>query len=435
MAESRFARWRARSEELLRPAGAQSETGPLLLASLRASGYGAVGAGFGILALYTLPLLLLTGLLAVLGVGRPLVGPMMQWVRVVAGLERRRLRRLGHEVESPYTDPIAEPARTLREVRTDPSARRDLLWTVLQGTWGLILGAILLQMPFIAVRDVTYPLWWYFLPASEQQILNGLITAQSPNTAILGCATGIAVFVVWFLFAPKILDFQTRPGVNLLGPDPEVDLSERVAQLTATRAAALDAHAVELRRIERALHDGAQNRLVAVAVLIGAARREVERAPERADEILERAQTTVEGALAELRAVVRSILPPVLEDRGLAGALSALASDCAVPCTLEVDVEGRCPASVEATAYFVVAESLTNVAKHSRATGASVEVRRRGNTLGVVVTDDGRGGADAASGSGLAGIGRRVEALDGTVSVTSPPGGPTEIRVELPCGS
>ncbi|WP_081912885.1 sensor histidine kinase [Glycomyces sp. NRRL B-16210] len=435
MAESRFTRWRARFDDLLRPAGAQTETGPLLRASLRASGYGAVGAGFGILALYTLPLLALTGLLAVLGVGRPLVGPMMQWVRVVAGLERRRLRRMGHEVESPYTDPIAEPARTLREVRTDPSARRDLLWTVLHGTWGLILGAILLQMPFIAVRDVTYPLWWYFLPASEQQILNGLITAQSANSAILGCATGIAVFVLWLLFAPKILDFQARPGLNLLGPDPEVDLSERVAQLTATRAAALDAHAVELRRIERALHDGAQNRLVAVAVLIGAARREVERAPERADEILERAQTTVEGALAELRAVVRSILPPVLEDRGLAGALSALASDCAVPCTVEVDVEGRCPASVEATAYFVVAESLTNVAKHSRASSASVEVRRRGNTLGVVVTDDGRGGADAATGSGLAGIGRRVEALDGTVSVTSPPGGPTEIRVELPCGS
>ncbi|THV21769.1 sensor histidine kinase [Glycomyces paridis] len=435
MAEDQPGRWRARFDALLRVDGTQGDSRSLLFASLRASGYGAVGAAYGILALYTLPLVLLTGALAVLGVGRPLVAPMMQWVRIVAGLERRRLRRLGHDVESPYTGPIAEPPRSLKEARTDPSARRDLLWTVLHGTWGLILGAILLQMPFIAVRDVTYPLWWYFAPESEQQILNGLLTAQSANTAILGCATGIAVFALWLLFGPKILGLQARPGVNLLGPDPEVDLSERVARLTATRAAALDAHAVELRRIERALHDGAQNRLVAVNVLIGAARREVTRSPERADEILERAQTTVEESLAELRAVVRSILPPVLEDRGLAGALSALASDCAVPCTVQVDVEGRCPASVEATAYFVVAESLTNVAKHSRATYASVVVIRRWNTLRVVVADDGRGGADAEGGSGLAGIARRVEALDGTVVVSSPEGGPTEIRVELPCGS
>ncbi|HEX2143149.1 MAG TPA: sensor domain-containing protein [Glycomyces sp.] len=435
MAGGRLERARVWLDAQLRPEGEKTDIRSLLLASLRATGYGTVGAGFGILALYTLPLLLLTALLAVLGVGRPLVAPMMHWVRIVAGLERRRLRHLGHEVKSPYTEPIAEPARTLKEVRSDPSARRDLLWIAVHATWGLILGAVLLQMPFVSVRDVTYPVWWYFAPLSEQQLLSGLIEAETANAAILGCATGIAVFALWLLFGPKLLDLQGRPGVSLLGPDPGVDLSERVARLTATRAAALDAHAVELRRIERALHDGAQNRIVGVAVLIGAARREVTRDPARADQILERAQDTVEGALAELRAVVRSILPPVLEDRGLAGALSALASDCGVPCTVEVDVAGRCPASVEATAYFVVAESLTNVAKHSYATSASVEVRRKGNTLTVTVSDDGRGGADAAGGSGLAGISRRVAALDGTATVNSPSGGPTVIRVELPCGS
>jgi signal transduction histidine kinase len=434
MVDARLGRARAWIDAQLRP---EEQGGPrsMIRAALRASAYGAVGAAFGIVALYTLPLLLLTAFLAILGVGRPLLRPMMQWVRIVAGLERRRLRHMGREVESPYTGADAEPGRTLRELRHDQVARRDLLWLMLHGTWGLILGAILLQMPVISVRDATYPVWWIFAPEAERHILNGLMEADGPQAANLGIATGIAVFVLWILFAPKLLELQCRPSMSLLGPDPDADLSERVARLTATRAAALDAHAVELRRIERALHDGAQNRLVAVAVLIGAARREVVRAPERADEILERAQTTVEGALAELRAVVRSILPPVLEDRGLAGALSALASDCAVPCTLEVDVPGRCPASVEATAYFVVAESLTNVAKHSRASSAKVEVRRRGNTLTVIVADDGRGGADAASGSGLAGIARRVEALDGTAQVQSPPGGPTEIRVELPCGS
>ncbi|MCD0442534.1 sensor histidine kinase [Glycomyces sp. A-F 0318] len=435
MAQGRFERWRARFDALLRPEGEATDARSLLLASLRATGYGAVGAAYGIIALYTLPLLLLTAVFAMLGVGRPLVAPMMQWVRIVAGLERRRLRWIGHEVESPYAEPIDEPPRTLREVRADPSARRDLLWVAAHATWGLVIGAVLLQLPFVAIHDVTYPVWWGLAATSDQEILNGLIEAETQTAATLGFATGIAAFVLWLLFAPKLLDLQAMPGARLLGPDREVDLSERVARLTATRAAALDAHAVELRRIERALHDGAQNRIVAVAVLIGAARREVSRAPERADEILERAQTTVESALAELRAVVRSILPPVLEDRGLAGALNALASDCPVPCTVQVDVEGRCPASVEATAYFVVAESLTNVAKHSRAEHASVMVLRRGNTLRVVVTDDGRGGADAESGSGLAGIRRRVEALDGTTEVKSPPGGPTEIRAELPCGS
>ncbi|THV39695.1 sensor histidine kinase [Glycomyces buryatensis] len=439
MAGEGSGRLRSFLRETLRPTDEKTDLRSLLLASLRATGYGLVGAGFGILALYSIPIMLLVGVLALLGVGRPLLGPTMRWVRILSDLERRRLRRLGHVLDSPYAIPgtseETETGTTFREIATDPAARRDLSWLLLHGTWGLIIGALLFQMPYTSVHDVTYPLWWYFVPDSEQSLLNGLLAAQTPSGALLGCATGIAVFALWLLFGPKLLDLQARPGVNLLGPDPDADLSERVARLTATRAAALDAHAIELRRIERALHDGAQNRIVGVAVLIGAARREITRNPERADEILGRAQDTTEDALAELRAVVRSILPPVLEDRGLTGALSALASDCPVPCKVTVDVPVRCPASVEATAYFVVAESLTNVAKHSRATKAEIEVRRKGNTLLVAVTDDGRGGAELDAGSGLAGIVRRVEALDGGATVHSPVGGPTEIRVELPCGS
>ncbi|MFD1860413.1 sensor histidine kinase [Aeromicrobium camelliae] len=133
--------------------------------------------------------------------------------------------------------------------------------------------------------------------------------------------------------------------------------------------------------------------------------------------------------------MVRSILPPVLENRGLAGALSALVADCAVPTTLTVDAPGRSPVSVEATAYFVVAESLTNIARHSGASHAEVEVRREAGSLRVRVADDGRGGADPAKGTGLAGIMRRVEALDGDAVLTSPPGGPTELEIVLPCGS
>jgi signal transduction histidine kinase len=234
---------------------------------------------------------------------------------------------------------------------------------------------------------------------------------------------------------PAMAQVQGRPGRQLLSAGPDTDLSLRIAELTATRAAALDAHATELRRIERSLHDGTQNRLVTVTVLLGAARRKVARDPAGAGELLERAQSAAEQALAELRSVSRSILPPVLDDRGLAGALSGLAAECAVPCRTDVDVPQRCPASVEATAYFVVAEALTNIAKHSGAEHASVTVRGRGGRLHLRVEDDGRGGADEDGGSGLTGIRRRVAAHDGTLRLTSPPGGPTTLEVDLPCGS
>jgi signal transduction histidine kinase len=161
----------------------------------------------------------------------------------------------------------------------------------------------------------------------------------------------------------------------------------------------------------------------------------VERDPAGAQAVLERAQTAAEQALAELRVVSRGILPPVLVDRGLAGALSGLAATCPVPCRIEVQVTDRCAASVEATAYFVVAELLTNVAKHSQAEQVSVIVRKRDTWLTLQIRDDGRGGAQESGGSGLSGIRRRVAAHDGTLSLVSPPGGPTTIDVRLPCGS
>jgi signal transduction histidine kinase len=246
---------------------------------------------------------------------------------------------------------------------------------------------------------------------------------------------GVGWVAVVIGLSPGMARLQAWTGRRLLATSADADLSLRVAQLTATRAAALDAHAVELRRIERSLHDGTQNRLVAVNVLLGAARRAMSRDPAAAEAMLDRAQDAAEQALAELRTVARSILPPVLADRGLAGALTGLAGSCAVPCLIEVDVPGRCAASVEAVAYFVVAEALTNVTKHSGASSVAVAVRRDRDRLLLRVHDDGHGGADEAHGSGLGGIRRRVEAYDGRFILTSPPGGPTTMQVELPCGS
>lgn len=385
--------------------------------TVRLTGYSIYGTGIGFLAFFTLPALVVVAFLWCIRIGQPLVRPTLAWVRHVADLERARLGRLGHDVPAPAT-----------------VGRREVQWLVIHATWGLVLGALGIQLLIMGVHDTTYPLWWTLAPEEYQTVADGWVGARSAEAAAWAPVWGVTALVVWLLSASALSSLQSRPGLTLLR-DTDGELTQRVSRLTATRAAALDAHAVELRRIERALHDGAQNRIVGVAVLIGAARREVERDPARADQILARAQDTTEDALAELRAVVRSILPPVLENRGLAGSLSALAADCPVPCSVVVDVPVRCPVSVEATAYFTVAESLTNVAKHSRASQVHIEVTQSGDRLRVRITDDGVGGADPTRGTGLTGIIGRVDALDGTVTVTSPVGGPTDIRVELPCGS
>ncbi|WP_313407110.1 sensor domain-containing protein [Aeromicrobium sp.] len=401
-----------------------------LRSAVRGTGFAVWGAGLGLLAVVTFPVAIVVAVLWFLRVGRPLVLPSLSWLRWLTGAERARLRRIGHRLE----DPVRADG-TPEEQVMDPVTRRELGWLLVHGTAGLLLGAIVLQLLLTGLHDIAYPLWWERVGPSEQELLNGLLPARTEERALWGPALGLIALALWLLGTPRLLDWQTRSGRALLGPVPGADLSARVIELTATRAAALDAHAVELRRIERALHDGAQNRVVGVAVLIGAARREVQRDPVHAEEILARAQDTTEEALAELRSVVRSILPPVLENRGLAGALTALAAECAVPCTVTIDVPVRCPASVEATAYFAVAESLTNVARHSGASRAEVEARLADGRLLVRVLDDGRGGADPAAGTGLAGIIRRVQALDGEAVLSSPPGGPTELEVALPCGS
>ena len=407
----------------------------LLRTAVRSTCYAVWGSAIGLPALFTIPVLVLVAVGWFLRIGVPLVSPVMRWVRWLADLERERLRRWGHEVSDPYGRDDQPAGVRVRLRASDRAVRRDLAWLPNQATWGLLLGVVIVQLLVMAVHDLTYALWWQLVGPDLQDIVNGWVSAESWSVAAWAPLVGLATFAAWLFGAPWLLGLQTRPGLAFLRPSPAADLSARVTELAATRAAALDAHAVELRRIERALHDGTQNRMVGAAVLVGAARREIERAPEKADEVLARAQDTIEDALAELRAVVRSILPPVLEDRGLQGALSALAADCPVPCRVVVDVPVRCPVSVETTAYFMVAEALTNVARHSHAENVEVDVRLQDARLLVAVVDDGRGGADAGAGSGLAGIARRVEAHDGVLTVSSPHGGPTEIRAELPCGS
>ena len=212
------------------------------------------------------------------------------------------------------------------------------------------------------------------------------------------------------------------------------ELEERIETLEATRAGAVDVQETELRRIERDLHDGAQARLVALGMNLGMAEQKLAADPAAARELVSEARAGIEEALRELRDLARGIHPPVLTDRGLEAAISALADRSAVPVTVTADVPDRPPAAVETAAYFVAAEALTNAAKHAGADKVEVRIVRRPKSLVVEVADDGRGGANPA-GSGLSGLRRRVEALDGTLLVVSPSDGGTTLRAELPCES
>ncbi len=218
-----------------------------------------------------------------------------------------------------------------------------------------------------------------------------------------------------------------------LNPARERELTERVDELTRTRRGALDVQAAELRRIERDLHDGAQARLVSLSMLVGRAEDQLADRPEVAA-LVRRAREEAGAAIGELRDLARGIAPPVLADRGLSAAVQALGVRAPMPVEVEVPDERRPPPVVETAAYFVVAEALTNVAKHAGGAPARVVVTRDARSLVVEISDSGPGGADPRGG-GLTGLRHRVEAIDGTLRVDSPAGGPTTIRAELPCGS
>ncbi|HEX6353174.1 sensor histidine kinase [Actinophytocola sp.] len=387
------------------------------------------GLGTAVLALAALLWTAVTAVSCLVGVGVFLLPTVPRVVRAVADRERGRLSRWDGEVVGP--EPV--PAGFRAAVR-DPAVRREVGWVGCHATAGFAVSLLGVSLPLYAVTDGTFPLWWYLLPPAEASDTLHLLPVRGPGDAFLVSLMGLGWLIVVVAVLPALARAQAWPGRHLLSPDPGTDLALRVAHLTATRAAALDAHTTELRRIERSLHDGTQNRMVAVTVLLGAARRALARDPASAAAVLDRAQDAAEQALTELRAVVRTILPPVLTDRSLPDALTALATACPVACQVDADVPDRCAASVEATVYFVVAEALTNIARHSGARHAAVSLRRQNDQLCVEITDDGKGGAAAVAGSGLAGIRRRVEAHDGAFALASPSGGPTTLTVSVPCG-
>ncbi|MEV8630612.1 histidine kinase [Streptosporangium sp. NPDC051023] len=307
----------------------------------------------------------------------------------------------------------------------DPGPRdgRLLPWSLEFALTGMITGFA----TFIAAgRVAVVPVWWLY-PEDRPVVL--LAPVDSWGSALGYGALGL-VFLCWA--GPPLAHALARRCLS--GPTEREWLAERVMELGESRAAVVDAHGAELRRIERDLHDGAQARLVAIAIRLGVAREALgENDP--VAQLLREAHEGAQEAMVELREVIRTMYPPVLVDRGLGGALAALAARCDVPVHLDDSVRGPLPAAIEAAAYFIVAEALTNVSKHSRAGRADVRLARERGVLLVEVADDGVGGVDETRGTGVIGIRRRAAALDGTVSVTGPPNGPTRIVVRLPCAS
>ena len=258
---------------------------------------------------------------------------------------------------------------------------------------------------------------------------------------LLAVLTGLAggLLVPLFPVVPRLAGWVTRTDEGLartlLGPGRRESLAQRVETLARSRADLVAAADAERRRIERDLHDGAQQRLVSLAMNLGMARERFEAEPEPVRQVLAAAHDEAVLALTELREFVRGLHPAVLNDRGLDAALSGLAARAPLPVRLRVDVPKPAAPGVEAVAYFVVSEALTNVVKHAQATRAEVTVTQVGDRLLITVTDDGRGGAVPGHGTGLHGLAQRAAAVDGTLSIDSPPGGPTTVTVELPCES
>jgi signal transduction histidine kinase len=255
-----------------------------------------------------------------------------------------------------------------------------------------------------------------------------------PLQIVVWAFAGFGYFWPVFPITALGIVFALHAMLEYRRPDNrERELTSRIDTLTRTRRGALDTQAAELRRIERDLHDGAQARLVSLGMSLGLAEKLLATDPDAAARLLAEARSSTLSALDDLRTVMQAIHPSVLADRGLPGAIEALALDVSVPVDVTYDVPGAAPPPIESAMYFAIAECLANVVKHSHARRVTVRVEHRAGTLVAPVADDGIGGARIGAGSGLAGIASRLEAFDGNVALRSPPGGPTTVTMEVPC--
>ena len=300
--------------------------------------------------------------------------------------------------------------RWLRWLLGDPATWRDLLWVTVDGIVGWL---------------------WALLPAGLLVLGFTAVVAPYTSGGIRFLLIAAAAGALWA--SPRLLRGYGHFARSMLAPTKEAELVLRVRQLAETRSEAIDTSAAEIRRIERDLHDGAQARLVAMGMTLDAAGQIIDSNPDAARALLFEARDASVKALAELRDLVRGIHPPVLADRGLTDAVKALALDTPMRIHVMSELHGRVSAPIESAAYFAVSELVANVSKHAEARQTWIDIRHTDGMLRIGVTDNGHGGADPSRGSGLRGIERRLASFDGILAVSSPPGGPTAVTMEIPC--
>lgn len=346
---------------------------------------------------------------------------------------------LGVHIRSPYRPlPHGTVFARARALVADRATWKDLAYLLLLFPLGICWSGLTLAFWGWGLSLLTLPLYYAVLPGRRilwlglDRVMPAVYTLPAALVAALaGAALIIAAphVVRWLAYLHQL--FATA----MLGASPAQQLTSEAARLRLSRDRVLEAVAAERRRLERDLHDGAQQRLVSVALGVGLARQKVHSDPDAAGELLDDVGAEVTQAITELRDLARGLNPVMLAEQGLDAALSALAGRSPVPVDIAVDLETRPPRAVEEAAYFTVAEALTNAAKHAEPHRAWVTITRCGAMLEITVGDDGVGGATLVPGGGLAGLADRAAGQEGTMELTSPQGGPTVITVELPCES
>jgi signal transduction histidine kinase len=403
--------------------------------------FGFLAAGW--LAVMALGSLWWTGsqLSRTLGRGLALIAAPLTALSVRGGrVERRRLAgSLDYPVPAPYR---RQPRGTMLDrahVRAaDPAAWRDLAYLLLLLPVGALGFAVVVASFVAVVGTVTLPAWLFVGFPDGAPLWREVRIDTLPEALIVAVVALPVSTLAAYLLIAGVSRAHAALGGALLGPSKSVRLAERVEVLTESRSRAMEAAIAERRRLERDLHDGAQQRLVSLAMDLGMAKEKLDKDPEAVRGLVEEAHGEARRVLSEIRELVRGIHPAILTDRGLDPALSYLAGRSRIPVVVDVRLEDRLPEAVETTAYFVVAETLSNAAKHSGASEAGVAVWRERapeDSLVVEVTDDGAGGASPVAGGGLSGLGDRLSALDGQLLVRSPEGGPTLVRAEIPLGT
>jgi signal transduction histidine kinase len=395
---------------------------------------------FGILwfTLFSVGIMFGLGMLITL-VGLPILIATFFLARGGAWIERRRARLLlGTEIEQPTSRRRPKNDGIFRKLITpflDRTTWKELvyLWLV-QPVLSIVNFTVSVTAWAVPLWAITVPIYAIEWPGSAPELWDGRRLDTLGETLPLA-AVGLLLLplVPWIIRGLAHVDAAVARA--LLSPSRQDELEERIDTLRETQARSVDIAMADRRQIERDLHDGAQQRLLSLGMNLGMALEKFDTDPDAARGLVDDAHREAQRAVAELRNLARGVHPAVLTDRGLDAALSALAARSPVPVHLDVDLADRPPASVEATAYFIVAEALTNAARYANASAVDVRVRRIGDRLQVEIADNGIGGAELRPGGGLSGLADRASSVEGSLRVASPVGGPTVISAELPCAS